>query len=138
MPPKRKDNTSISTTSSSLKRSKPAFRTPTTTGSNISTLSQPSSSKNRVVTLRTSATGRRGYRSQDFLSNPESNPNFSAIEDLTLPATSPTSESTLDTFESDSHIPCVLHKESGNAGTDISSGKVKPRTKQKNTTTVRL
>ena len=125
MPPKRKDGTTAP--GRVPKRSKPTFRAPTIVPD--TTISQAaSSSKNRIVTLRTNATGRRGYRTQDVVSNPESNPDSdsSALPNFIDPllvedATNFGSAST----------------EGLNTGADTPPIAAKARSKQKNTTTVR-
>jgi hypothetical protein len=126
MPPKRKDSASTPVTSGpKQKRSKTSFRTPTT--GLESTQAAPSevgssSTKNRVVTLRASASGRRGYRSQNLSTAPSSSHDSElAAEILVLP--------------SDSIPPQALNLESDmQLGPDSSA---KSRPKQKNTTTVR-
>ena len=78
MPPKRKDNSATSAVSGpKAKRSKstPTFRTPTTAGLEATATSEVNSTKNRIVTLRSSASGsgRRGYRTQDLATGSNSN-----------------------------------------------------------------
>jgi hypothetical protein len=59
MPPKRKDDSAAPTASGpKTKRSKPSFRTPTTSGPKATDDSEVISTKNRVVTLQSSASGR--------------------------------------------------------------------------------
>jgi hypothetical protein len=91
MPPKRKDNSATSAVSGpKAKRSKstPTFRTPTT----IAGLEPPTaasdvnSTKNRVVTLRAGASGRRGYRTQDLATSSNSNNASPAAELSHLPS----------------------------------------------------
>ena len=130
MPPKRKDNNSTSAASGSgpkPKRSKPTFRTPTsaTAQSSESTHSanQLTSSNNRVVTLRTGASGRRGYRTQE------------------LAASSSNDACTVDAYEhispADYDITGPASEIQNNIQNDIPAVS-KGRAKQKNTTTVRL
>jgi hypothetical protein len=130
MPPKRKDHNSTSAASVSgpkPKRSKPSFRTPTLAAQVSDSASQPSSSNNRVVTLQTGASGRRGYRTQE------------------LPAASSSSISVPPNIANDA-VEAYEHTSSGEH--DITAPEIqnnipaasesKARTKQKNTTTVRL
>ena len=128
MPPKRKDNNTTSAASGSgpkPKRSKPSFRTPTYAAAQVSTsfANQPSSSNNRVVTLRTGASGRRGYRTQEIPLAEASSSNTTQANDA-VDAHEHTSPADHDITgpEIQSDIPAVS----------------KGRTKQKNTTTVRL
>jgi hypothetical protein len=127
MPPKRKDNSAASAASGpKTKRSKPSFRTPTTADPEIAEHSEVNSSKNRVVTLRPSASGRRGYRTQDLATASNSNPASPALELSHLPPhdsiSHPTEESEIHpTEESDNYL----------------KSDTKSRPKQKNTTTVR-
>jgi hypothetical protein len=128
MPPKRKDGSAASTASGpKTKRSKPSFRTPTTAGPDTAEQSEVNSTKNRVVTLRPSASGRRGYRTQALAMTSNSNPaspagELSHIPDKCDSISHPTEESDIHpTEESD------IHPKSG----------TKSRPKQKNTTTVR-
>lgn len=130
MPPKRKDNSATSTSAASgpkPKRSKPSFRTPTTAGSEATATSEVNSTKNRVVTLRASASGRRGYRTQDLATNSNSNPASPTAEPSHLPSHIP------DDCDSISH-PTEL--EESDIHPQAESG-TKSRPKQKNTTTVR-
>ena len=87
MPPKQKDNSATSAVSGpKAKRSKstPTFRTPqataSTAGLEATTTSEVNSTKNRVVTLRASASGRRGYRTQDLATSSNSNSASPAAE----------------------------------------------------------
>jgi hypothetical protein len=116
MPPKRKDS-AVSGPKAKRSKSTPIFRTPTTStaGLKATTTSEINSTKNRVVTLRASASGRRGYRTQDLATSSNSN-DSSAAELPDLPSHTPDEcKSKLDpTEESNIHI----------------------RVKQKNTTTV--
>jgi len=126
MPPKRKDVSAASAASGpKTKRSKPSFRTPTTStaGPEAPEQSGVNSTKNRVVTLRPSASGRRGYRTQDLATSSNSNSASPAAEPSHLPPHIPDEcdSISLPTEESD------IHPDSG----------AKSRRKQKNTTTVR-
>src|ERR1700734_1217669 len=86
MPPKRKDNSAASAASvPKTKRSKPSFRTPTTAGPMATEESEVNSTKNRVVTLRSSASGRRGYHTQDLAATSNSNPASPSAEPSHLP-----------------------------------------------------
>ena len=130
MPQKRKDDSAASAASGpKTKRSKPSFRTPTTAGP---TTAGPSTAgpeginpiKNRVVTLRSSASGRRGYRSQD-LATPSNSNSASPVADLSdLPPHTP------DECDSISHSI-----EETDLPPQAESGSTRP--KQKNTTKVR-
>jgi hypothetical protein len=132
MPQKRKDDSAASAASGpKTKRSKPSFRTPTTAGPEIAEHSEVNSSKNRVVTLRPSASGRRGYRTQDLAMGSNSNPASPALELSHLPP------HILDECDSISHpieeseiYPTEESDKHPKSGT-------KSRPKQKNTTTVR-
>jgi len=73
MAPKRKETAATPAASGPKpKRSRTSFRTPTTPALEAATSvasevgSTSTSCKNRVVTLRASAGGRRGYRTQDL------------------------------------------------------------------------
>jgi hypothetical protein len=127
MPPKRKDDSAASAASGpKTKRSKPSFQTPTTGGAEATEQSEVlNSTKNQVVTLRSSASGRRGYRSQDLATTSNSNPASPVAEPSHLPPHIP------DECDSISHPieESELHPESGTSS--------KSRPKQKNTTTVR-
>ena len=134
MPPKRKESAATPVASGpKQKRSKPSFRTPTTAALEQTTSvssdvgSTSTSSKNRVVTLRASASGRRGYRSQD-LSTAQS----SSLENSAIPMDIATNITTNITDISDPNPIPPLDPESES---QPDSGP-KPRTKQKNTTTV--
>jgi hypothetical protein len=128
MPPKRKDNSSTSAVSGpKAKRSKstPTFRTPTTAGPEATAASEANSTKNRIVTLRSSASGsgRRGYRTQDLDTSSNSNNASPPAELSHLPSHIP------DECDSMPHLTeeSDLHPDLG----------TKSRPKQKNTTTVR-
>jgi len=129
MPFKRKDNAA----GPKPKRSKTTFRTPTTAALEDIAASQPSSSKNRVVTLRTGASGRRGYRTQELSatcstvddSTPDSNSESSAAAGLTQASGVPDDISLADIRASE------LQSDNPPATS------TKPRAKQRNTTTVR-
>jgi hypothetical protein len=132
MPLKRKDNAATPAAGPKPKRSKAIFRTPTTAALEDAAASQPSSSKNRVVTLRTGASGRRGYRTQELSatsstvnSTPDSNSKSSAATGTTQPSGVPDAISLADTRGPE------LQSDSPPASS------AKPRAKQKNTTTVR-
>ncbi len=130
MPPKRKDSAVAPVPSGPKpKRSRTSFRTPTTAGLE-DTAAQAhevgsSSTKNRVVTLRASASGHRGYRSQDMSTVPSSTStlNSPAADDLALPS------SDLDIYD-----PILPPDQESDAQPGPSA---KSRPKQKNTTTVR-
>ena len=128
MPPKRKDDYSTSAATGSgpkPKRSKPTFRTPSTETAQVSEplpVKQLSSSNNRVVTLRTGASGRRGYRTQE------------------LAAASSSSNSTQANDAPNSYDQ-ILPADHDNTGPEIQNdipAVSKAQRKQKNTTTVRL
>lgn len=128
MPPKRKDNNSTSTASGSgpkPKRSKPTFRTPTSLTADVSgitnTANQLSSTNNRVVTLRTGASGRRGYRTQELAAASSSN--------------TTQANDTVDDYE---HILSADHDITNPEiqNDTPAASKSKGRSKQKNTTTV--
>src|ERR1700679_187502 len=129
MPPKRKDNSATSAVSGPKpKRTKstPTFRTPTTAGLEA-TAANVNSTKNRVVTLRASASGggRRGYRTEDLATSSNSN-NASPAAEL-------------------SHLPSHIRDECNSISHPIEESDIHPqadlgtksRPKQKNTTTVR-
>jgi hypothetical protein len=136
MPPKRKDSaTAPAASGPKQKRSKTSFRTPTTADLE-STQAGPSelgSTKNRVVTLRASASGRRGYRSQDLSTASSSSANSESLnaENLVLP-----SDDTANS--SDSIPPLNLESEQDLQPGPTGNSSAKSRPKQKNTTTVRL
>ena len=132
MPPKRKESAAITVASGpKQKRSKTSFRTPTTAALE-GTATTPASdvgstSTNRVVTLRASASGRRGYRSQD-LSTQSSSPSYDSLaaDNSTLP-----SDNIGDMADICETIPAP------DLGNDTQPGSnAKPRPKKKNTTTV--
>jgi hypothetical protein len=130
MPPKRKDNSANSAVSGpKAKRSKstPTFRTPTTSTAGLeATPSDVNTTKNRVVTLRSSASGRRGYRTQDLATTSNSNSASPAAELSDLPPSHISDE-----CDSISH-----HTEESDIHPQADLG-AKTRPKQKNTTTVR-
>jgi hypothetical protein len=135
MPPKRKDNSATPAVSGPKpKRSKPSFRTPTTAGLEVTTAaSEVNSTKNRVVTLRASTSGRRGYHTQDLATPSYSNSASPAAELSDLPSHIPD--------DSISHIPdecdSISHPtEESDIHPSFDTG-TKSRPKQKNTTTVR-
>jgi hypothetical protein len=128
MPQKRKDSAATSVASGpKQKRSRTSFRTPTTAGldDTVAHASEVGSTKNRVVTLRASASGRRGYRTQDMSAAPSSSSSLhsSAPNDSDLPS-----------YVSNPCDPILsLNQES-----ELQPGpSAKSRPKQKNTTTVR-
>jgi len=127
MPPKRKDNSATSAVSGSKpKRTKstPTFRTPTTAGLEATAASGNSTgTKNRVVTLRASASGggRRGYRTEDLATSSNSND------------ASPAAEPSHIQHECDS-ISHPTEESDIHPQADFGT---KSRPKQKNTTTVR-
>jgi hypothetical protein len=130
MPPKRKESAATPATSGpKQKRSKTSFRTPTTAAleGTSSTASEvpvgTTSTKNRVVTLRASASGRRGYRSQELSTTQSSSPDSLGAENSAHP---------IDITDSISDPIPPLDVESN---TQSGSGE-KSRPKQKNTTTV--
>ena len=129
MPPKRKDTSASAVSGPKAKRSKstPTFRTPTTStaGLGATTTSEVNSTKNRVVTLRSSASGRRGYHTQDLATTSNSNNASPAAELSDLPPHI--------SDECDS-IPPSTEENDIHPQTDLRS---KSRPKQKNTTTVR-
>jgi hypothetical protein len=109
------------------KRSKTSFWTPTPAALEGSTSAASdvgsTSTKNRVVTLQVSASGRRGYRTQDLATSSSSNPASPAAELSHLPPHIP------DECDSISHP-----NEESDIHPDLGA---KSRPKQKNTTTVR-
>jgi hypothetical protein len=127
MPPKRKEDAATpGPVGPKQKRSKTSFRTPTTAAledTSSAATELGSTSKNRVITLRASAGGRRGYRTQDLATTSNSNPASPAAELSPLPPHIP------DECDSISH-PIEESDIHPNSGT-------KSRPKQKNTTTVR-
>ena len=134
MPPKRKEGAATPVASGpKQKRSKTSFRTPTTAALEGTTTSPASdvgsTSKNRVVTLRASASGRRGYRSQDLSTQSSSFANDSkslAAKNSALP-----SDNIGDMADICETIPAP------DLGNDTQPGSsAKPRPKKKNTTTV--
>ena len=128
MPPKRKGSAATPVASGpKQKRSKTSFQTPTTSAleGTTSAASEVGSTKNRVVTLRASASGRCGYHSQDLPATQSSSLDSMAADNSDLP-------SDIITDISDPIPPQALHLES-----DAQPGSgAKSRPKQKNTTTV--
>jgi hypothetical protein len=128
MPQKRKDSVATPVASGpKQKRSRTSFRTPTTVGleDTAALASEVGSTKNRVVTLRSNASGRRGYRSQDLSAASSSTRSLdsSAADNSALPSDV---SNTCDPIQ-------LLDQES-----DTQPGSsAKSRPKQKNTTTVR-
>jgi hypothetical protein len=91
--------------------------------------SEVGSTKNRVITLRASASGRRGYRSQDLSTAPSSTSSLDSSAADIMPDYSALPSDVMNTC--DSILP--LDQES-----DTQPGpSAKSRPKQKNTTTVR-
>lgn len=125
MPPKRKDDSSVSSAGSTAKRTKPAFRTPTTARSGLSTVGAATSKKNRIVTLRTSASGRRGYQTQDMDSSSASPTSDNCLTPLSEAAA----------LDSDSTSGLVTNIQTAESD-DVSPAK--PKLKKRNTTTVRV
>jgi hypothetical protein len=125
MPPKRKEGAPVAS-GPKQKRSKTSFRTPTTAALESTTSSATSdlgsTSTNRVITLRASASGRRGYRSQDL----------STTQSSSLASDSLAAETSALPCDTDGEPIQLLEVESD---TQPSSG-TKSRPKQKNTTTV--
>jgi hypothetical protein len=118
MPPKRKDS-AVSGPKAKRTKSTPTFRTPTANAAGLkaTATSEINSTKNRVVTLRSSASGRRGYRTQDLATSSNSNNASPAAELSDLPS------HISDECNSKSHPP--------------EESEIHSRVKQKNTTTVR-
>jgi hypothetical protein len=129
MPPKRKDNAGTPAASGpKQKRSKTSFRTPTTAGLEGSAETEMGLTTNRVVTLRASASGRRGYRTQDLSTTPSSSHDSLAAENLALPS---------DISDTSYFIPpATVDLETDTVDTQPGSS-AKSKRKQKNTTTVR-
>ena len=129
MPPKRKETAATPSASGpKQKRSKTSFRTPTsaalegTTNSSSSEVGTTSSTKNRIVTLRASASGRRGYRSQDM-----STTQSSSLDSPDSPGAENSAHPNDITDSTSDPIPPIPPQEGSGA---------KSRPKQKNTTTV--
>ena len=134
MPPKRKGNAATPVTSGpKQKRSKTSFRTPTTaalegTASAASEVVQVGPTKNRVVTLRASASGRRGYHSQDLSAAQSSSLESLAVENSALPS---------DITSNIADICDPIPPQALYMASDTPPGpSTKSRPKQKNTTTV--
>ena len=136
MPPKRKESAATPAASGpKQKRSRTSFRTPTTAAlepstSEVGSTSTSSKNLNRVVTLRASASGRRGYRSQDLSTTQSSALDSAVPENLANPPVIIGDLADLDT--SDLNPPPDLE---GDTQPGSSSG-TNSRPKQKNTTTV--
>jgi hypothetical protein len=138
MPPKRKESAATPSASGpKQKRSKTSFRTPTTaalegaTSSSASEVGTTSSTKNRIVTLRASASGRRGYRSQDLSTTQGSSldsPDSPGTENSAHPTENTDTSSTSDPIQPIPPLDVESDTQSG------SGAKLRP--KQKNTTTV--
>ena len=129
MPPKRKGNAATPVASGpKQKRSKTSFRTPTAAALEDTTgaTSGVGPTKNRVVTLRTSASGRHGYRSQDLSTTQSSTLESLAAENSALP-----SDITSNIADISDPIPPLYIERNTPPGLGAKS-----RPKQKNTTTV--
>jgi hypothetical protein len=134
MPPKRKESAATPAASGpKQKRSKTSFRTPTkaalesgTTSAASEVGSTSTTSKNRVVTLRASDSGHRGYRSQDLSTTQSSSIDTLAADSSSVPSEIPGDPDIADI----SDPPIDL-----GGDTQPSSG-AKSRPKHKNTTTV--
>jgi hypothetical protein len=131
MPPKRKESAPTPQAVASgpkPKRSKTSFRTPTPAafeGSSSAT-TEVGSTKNRIVTLRASASGRRGYRTQDLSTSQSTSLHSLAAEDSGLPSDDTTNIADI----SDPNPPMDLDG-------DFQPGSgAKSKPKKKNTTTV--
>jgi hypothetical protein len=136
MPPKRKESAATPAASGpKQKRSKTSFRTPTpaalegTTSSASEVGSTSTSSKNRVITLRANASGRRGYRSQDLSTTQSSSHEPLVSENSSIPSET-TGDSDIIDISDANHTQ--LDPE---CDTQPGSG-AKSRQKKKNTTTV--
>ena len=131
MPPKRKESAAAPAASGPKQKwSKTSFQTPmtaalesTTTSSASELGSTSTSSKNQVITLRSSASGCCGYRSQDLSTTQSSSLDALAAEK------SPTSSDIINNI-ADTNPPLDLESD-----TQPDSG-AKSRPKQKNITTV--
>ena len=93
MPPKQKESAAIPAASGPKhKQSKTSFRTPTTaalegiTSAASEVGSTSTSSKNRVVTLRASASSRCGYRSQDLSTTQSTSHEYLAADNSSIPS----------------------------------------------------
>ena len=132
MPPKQKDNSATSVSGSKAKRKKstPTFRTPTTANPEATSIaaSELNSTKNRIVTLRASASGCCGYCTQDLTAATTS----SNSDNVSAPAAELPH---LPSNERDS-IPYPTTGESNIHPQAESESGTKSRPKQKNTTTV--
>ena len=136
MPPKRKESAAIPAASGpKQKQSKTSFRTPTTAAlegttsaaSEVGSIS--TSSKNRVVTLQASASGCRGYCSQDLSTTQSTSHEYLAADNSSIPSEI-TGDSDITDISGLNHPP--LDPES-----DTQPGSVtKSRSKKKNTKTV--
>lgn len=132
MPPKRKESAATPVASGPKpKRSKTSFRTPTTaalepaSGVASEVGSTSTSSKNRVITLRASSSGRRGYRSQDLSTTQSSGLESLAAETSAIPSD----------FNDMGDI-CDPNPPPDSEGETQPGSSAKKRPKQKNTTTV--
>ena len=131
MPPKwREDAAPPAASGPKHKRSKTSFRTPTTASleGTVSAASEvgstSTSSKNRVVTLQASASGRRGYRSQDLAATQSSAHESLAADNSSIP-----SEFTGDSDIADISAQDPEHDSQPGSG-------IKSRPQKKNITTV--
>ena len=93
MPPKQKESAAIPAASGPKhKRSKTSFRTPTTAALEGTTSaaskvgSTSTSSKNRVVTLQASASGCRGYHSQDLSTTQSTSHKYLTADNSSIPS----------------------------------------------------
>ena len=91
--------------------------------------STSTSSKNRVVTLRASATGRRGYRSQDLSTTQSSSHDSLAADNSSIPSEITGDSDITDT--SDPNHPPLDPESDSQPGLGAKS-----KAKKKNTTTV--
>ena len=129
MPPKRKGNAATPVASGpKQKQSKTLFQTPMTAAleGTTSAASEVGSTMNWVVTLRASASGRCGYRSQELSATQSSSVDSLAAENSALP-------SDITSNIADTSVPIPLLDIESDTPHDLGT---KPRPKQKNTTTV--
>ena len=136
MPQKRKESAATPAASGpKQKRSRTSFRTPTTaalegtTGAASEVASTSTSNKNRVVTLRASASGRRGYHSQDLSTTQTSGRESLPAENSSFPSEITGNSDIADI--NDVNLPPLDPESDSQTGSGSKS-----RTKQKNTTTV--
>ena len=121
MPQKQKESAAIPVASGpKQKRSKTSFWTPTTAVlEGTTSAASEVGTKNRVVTLRASSSGRRGYRSQDLSTSSQPSSLDSLVADNSHP----------------SDINDPIPPQDPESDTQSGSGE-KSKPKQKNTTTV--